>query len=367
MLSRVNPGMLPALSWQIAKTYPGDGTASNTMKICADSRSSKVDGNVRFSIIVPTFNEEIDIGRTLDALERITWPDYEVIVVDGASRDGTTKIVEQYVTRSHRFQLIKQPENLGVSSGRNAGIRQATGSILVILNADVLLPPDFLSQIAPYYRAGNHWVAVESNVLNTETAYARFNQAEHWHFYRVANNHFVWTEGFSCTKEAAIAVGLFPEQMPGAGGEDRDFSFALETQFPGVRALDLAVPHIVPDTFRGYWAQAVGRGKARTNYYSYMSHMSLPRLLVHSSLATGWRIAKSACLVPVILSWKYAAFSDRGRRDFLAFVAVAYVKEIAMLFGIWRAFIDLVRAPRSAGRGDDDVASAGAAGFTSQR
>lgn len=299
---------------------------------------------MRFSIIVPTFNEERDIARTLDALETIDWPDYEVIVVDGASRDGTCDIVEQYVRRSARFQLIRQPANLGVSSGRNAGICRATGSILVILNADVLLPRDFLTSIAPYYQAGNHWVAVESNVLNTETAYARFNQAEHWHFYRVANNHFVWTEGFSCTKEAAMTVGLFPEQMPGAGGEDRDFSFALEARFPGVRALDLAVPHIVPDTFADYWAQSVGRGKARTYYYFFMSKMTPPRLFVNSALASGWRAAKAICLVPLVLAWKYAAFSGRGRRDFPSFAVVAYTKELAMLVGIWRAFIDLSRS-----------------------
>lgn len=300
---------------------------------------------MRFSIVVPTFNEEKDIARTLDALEEITWPDYEVIVVDGASRDRTTRIVERYVHRSDRFRLIQQVENLGVSAGRNAAIRQATGSVLVILNADVLLPHDFLAKIEPYYREGNHWVAVESNVLNTETSYARFNQAEHWYFYRVANNHFVWTEGFSCTKEAAVAVGLFPEQMPGAGGEDRDFSFALEAQFPGVRLLQLSVPHIVPDTLRDYWAQSVSRGKARTHYYFYMSRMTLPQLLANTLLATGWRMTKSICLVPIALSWKYTAFSECGRRDFLPFVGVSYLKEIAMLSGMWRALFALMWRP----------------------
>lgn len=298
---------------------------------------------MRFSIIVPTFNEERDIARTLAALEAVDWPDYEVIVVDGASCDRTCAIVEQYVQRSERFRLIRQPTNLGVSSGRNAGIRQATGSVLVILNADVLLPADFLAAIAPFYESGHHWVAVESNVLNTASAYARFNQAEHWHFYRVANNHFVWTEGFSCTREAAMAVGLFPEQMPGAGGEDRDFGLALEARFPGVRALDLAVPHIVPDTFSDYWAQSVGRGKARTYYYFFMSRMMPLQLLVNSVLASGWRVAKTVCFVPLILAWRYSAFSERGRGDFPSFAAVAYTKELAMLVGMWRAFLDLAR------------------------
>ena len=115
------------------------------------------------SIIIPTYNEAEDIRRTLEAIVRLAYPRKEVIVVDN-SRDGTSAIVQEFAAQG--VLLLRQQQQDGRSGARNQGILQAVGDVVVILNADVLLPPDFLSRIAQHYMQGADYVLVESRVEN---------------------------------------------------------------------------------------------------------------------------------------------------------------------------------------------------------
>lgn len=293
---------------------------------------------IKFSIVVPTYNEENDIFRTLNALEDIRWPNYEVLIVDDGSRDRTVEIVESFVKRSPKFRLLKQGINRGVATVRNIGIRESKGQVVVILNADVILPNDFLKRIAPYYKQGKQWVAVVSKIINRERVYPRFLEAMSYYTYLIRGVHWVWTEGFSCTKEAALGVGLFPEAMPGCSGEDVDFGNDLEKKYQGARALGIIVPHVAPDEFAKFWGQQLGRGRGRTNYYYFIRHFSIGHLFLNSFLSSGWRIFKLVVLVPFFRAWAYTKYSERGYKDFLPFAAVGYLMEIAMLAGIWQAF-----------------------------
>jgi glycosyltransferase involved in cell wall biosynthesis len=68
----------------------------------------------KFSIIVPTHNEEKDIKRTLDALAGLEYPDFEVIIVDDGSNDCTLEVVQDFVDK-FGFNLIHFNECRGVS------------------------------------------------------------------------------------------------------------------------------------------------------------------------------------------------------------------------------------------------------------
>jgi glycosyltransferase involved in cell wall biosynthesis len=297
---------------------------------------------MKFSVIVPTYNEEKDIRRTLLALEKLDWPDYEVIVVDDASRDKTKEIVSEFTSKFSNFHFLEQPRNRGVSFARNRGIAESSGEVMVILNADVILTSDFLKRIAPFYEQGNKWVGVVSRVLNLETIYPRFIETEGYYTYLVHGQHWVWSEGFSCTKDAAIEVGLFPEAMPGASGEDVDFGLDLEKKFKGVRAMDIIAPHIAPDNLKEFWHQQKGRGRGRTNYYYYMSHYGLGKLFMSSFISSVWRLIK-LIPVPVVRAWQYSKYSTKKRADFIPFILVGWVKEVAMIVGIWEAYTRILK------------------------
>ena len=79
---------------------------------------------VRFSVVIPLYNKHSHIEETLQSVCRQTFGDYEVIVVDDGSTDGSLQIAERYA--SERIIIVSQI-NAGVSAARNKGIEMAEG------------------------------------------------------------------------------------------------------------------------------------------------------------------------------------------------------------------------------------------------
>lgn len=93
------------------------------------------------SIISVNYNQAQITCDMLASLERITYPNTEVIVVDNASpTEAPTAIAEQFPT----VQLIRSPTNLGFAGGNNLGIVAAKGKYILFLNNDTEVAPDFL-------------------------------------------------------------------------------------------------------------------------------------------------------------------------------------------------------------------------------
>lgn len=96
----------------------------------------------RVSIIIPAFNAVATIHETLDSVLQQTVRDIEIIVVDDGSTDATAAAVMPYLGAS--VTLVQQP-NKGLSAARNTGIAHATGELLLFLDADDLILPDYLA------------------------------------------------------------------------------------------------------------------------------------------------------------------------------------------------------------------------------
>lgn len=103
--------------------------------------------NVKISVILPVFNEEKYIKATLDSIINQNFSDFEVIVVDDGSTDGTLKIVEETFKDSSIAHKIIHQENRGVSSARNRGISLSCGEYIVFLDGDDYILTDHLSQL----------------------------------------------------------------------------------------------------------------------------------------------------------------------------------------------------------------------------
>lgn len=99
---------------------------------------------MKISIIIPTYNrKDVLINKTLPALERQEFPkkDYEVLIVNDGSTDGTLEALEEYTADAkYNIRLITQ-RNLGPAAARNRAIRQASGEVLIIIGDDTY-PPD---------------------------------------------------------------------------------------------------------------------------------------------------------------------------------------------------------------------------------
>lgn len=92
------------------------------------------------SIVIPAWNAESTLRTTLESVRWQTFPDWECLVVDDGSTDGTSAIVERAVMQDRRFRLIRQ-SNQGLAGARNSGIAEAQGEFVQLLDADDLLLP----------------------------------------------------------------------------------------------------------------------------------------------------------------------------------------------------------------------------------
>lgn len=110
---------------------------------------------MKLSIITVTYNAEKTIRRTLDSVALQQDCDVEHIIVDGASRDGTMRIVEEYSkAATYDVKAVSEPDK-GLYDAMNKGIALATGDYLVFLNAgDKLHSADVLQQLRQCDGAG---------------------------------------------------------------------------------------------------------------------------------------------------------------------------------------------------------------------
>lgn len=102
---------------------------------------------IRISFVVIAYNEARNIGRALDAITALAGLDrqpYEVIVVNDGSRDGTADVVASAAARNPHIKLIDLPRNRGRGYARATGIAAAQGEIIATVDADIILPADWL-------------------------------------------------------------------------------------------------------------------------------------------------------------------------------------------------------------------------------
>src|SRR5262249_61775744 len=94
------------------------------------------------SVVVCTYNGGRTLEQCLKSLERLDYPDYEVIVVNDGSKDNTADILAQFPN----VRAIHQ-SNRGLSVARNVGLRAATGSVIAYTDDDCFADPDWLTQL----------------------------------------------------------------------------------------------------------------------------------------------------------------------------------------------------------------------------
>ncbi|HID5224220.1 TPA: glycosyltransferase family 2 protein [Proteus mirabilis] len=99
---------------------------------------------MKFSIIIPLYNKELYIARTINSLLTQTFKDFEIIIVNDGSTDNSINEVKKII--DHRITIIEQ-ENGGVSVARNTGIKVAIGEYLIFLDADDKFLPNALEHM----------------------------------------------------------------------------------------------------------------------------------------------------------------------------------------------------------------------------
>ena len=111
---------------------------------------------IRFTIVTITYNAEKVLQRTLDSVLSQTYEGVEHLIVDGASKDGTLLLAEQYKAKSdasesgHKVIILSEPDH-GIYDAMNKGLTQASGDYIVYMNAGDFFPhADTLEKIVQH-------------------------------------------------------------------------------------------------------------------------------------------------------------------------------------------------------------------------
>ena len=98
---------------------------------------------MRVSIITPLYNQEEYIAETIESALAQTYKDVEIIVVNDASTDGSLAVAQKY---ADRVKIVSNPVNRGLPATRNIAISHATGDLILPLDSDDKIDPQYLEK-----------------------------------------------------------------------------------------------------------------------------------------------------------------------------------------------------------------------------
>lgn len=111
------------------------------------------------SVIVPVYDVEGYAGACITSLRAQTWQDFEAIIIDDGSTDGSADEIRDAIGGDPRFRVIRQ-DNQGLSKARNTGLDQARGAFIAFVDGDDRVAPDYLQRLLTVLREdGGDWVA----------------------------------------------------------------------------------------------------------------------------------------------------------------------------------------------------------------
>ncbi len=124
------------------------------------------------TIVIAVHNGEKFIKDTLESLKNLNYPKYDVIVVDDANQDKTSKIVEEFLNIDNLY-LIKVKKNVGKAKATNIGLIHSKTDLIVVIDADTILDRDSIKYLAYHFQkiprlaavAGNPRVLNRTNIL----------------------------------------------------------------------------------------------------------------------------------------------------------------------------------------------------------
>ena len=102
---------------------------------------------MKISAIVPVYNTEKLVGRCIESVLVQSFPDWELILVDDGSRDGSLNVLREYEKKDTRLKVIHQ-ENAGPGIARNRGIKEATGDYIVFIDSDDVIKPEYFEKLS---------------------------------------------------------------------------------------------------------------------------------------------------------------------------------------------------------------------------
>ncbi|MGL4345420.1 MAG: poly-beta-1,6-N-acetyl-D-glucosamine synthase [Cellulosilyticaceae bacterium] len=241
----------------------------------------------KVSVLVPCFNEEETIEETVHYLNNLSYPDFEVIVVNDGSTDHTSLILEKIVNQYERLRVIDCKENRGKANALHMATLAAQSEFLICIDSDALLDQD-----APYHLMKHFWVngervgAVTGNprIRNRDTLLGKIQLVEYASVIgAIKRTQRVLGKVMTVSgvvvafrKKALVDVGLWDRDMI---TEDVAVSWKLQRRFWDIRYEPQALCWmLVPENIKGLWKQRIRWAQGGQEV-----------IFRHSGIFTDWR------------------------------------------------------------------------------
>lgn len=204
------------------------------------------------SVIIPTYNESGVLEKCIESLGEQTFTDFEIVVIDDGSIDGSFQMLQKFVIPDSRFQILRA-KHAGPGAARNLGASKAKGDILVFVDADMTFDKNFLANLikpiisppSPGYGEVKGTFSKEEYVSNWDHVWARcWSINEGWepkrrHPKKYPDHQPVFR---AILKKEFEKVGGFTP-----GGYDDDWSLSKKLGYEAVNAPGAIFYHKNPD------------------------------------------------------------------------------------------------------------------------
>jgi biofilm PGA synthesis N-glycosyltransferase PgaC len=235
------------------------------------------------SILIPCHNEENCIRETLQHLEDIDYPSYEIIVIDDCSTDNTKQIIENIAERHPRLRTVYLQSNQGKGMALTMGALAAQGEFLVCIDADALLDPKSVRYFVWHFLNFPRVGAVTGNprVRNRTSIIGKIQVGEFSTIVgMIKRSQRVLGKIYTVSgvvaafrKSALLSVGFWSNDMV---TEDIDISWKLQMRFWDIHYEPRALCWILmPETLNGLWRQRLRWAQGGSEVVRKFSHAIL--------------------------------------------------------------------------------------------
>jgi glycosyltransferase involved in cell wall biosynthesis len=181
---------------------------------------------MKISIVIPAHNEEKYISRCLSSIEKYKDEIFEIIVINNASIDSTTKIVEGFPF----VRLVYEPQK-GLPHARNKGLSEAQGEIIAFIDADTEMPKGWVKKLIKEFEKNKNLISISGPYVYYDVSI--FQKGLVWTYWLTlawplyfVTGYMILIGNFAAKKDALIKIGGFNKDIP-FYGDDTDISKKL--------------------------------------------------------------------------------------------------------------------------------------------
>lgn len=231
---------------------------------------------VKYSVIVPHFNDTERFKKLIWSIERQEFGDYEILVVDDYSADDSYAELVEFVRGRKNINVLRTNRNSGPASARNLGISKAKGDLLFFTDSDCVLPDGCFSSIEKFYSLDankgkvlqGRAIIMESNLIGDSISNIGFPAGgsvgfdRMWHVNMDNETSQLITCACIIPKKVIESVGAFDTSFPVQFGEDTDLGLRVVSKgYKIIFNKEFFIYHPARDNLRSFFRWTIIRGK----------------------------------------------------------------------------------------------------------